>query len=278
MNTLINVTQLSSLLEEATSIVFDCRFALADPAAGRKAYEQAHIPGAYFVDVNRDLSMPHLPGMTGRHPLPKKADWIAQVQSLGIHPDVQVVLYDDNGGASAARMWWMLQWIGHKNVAVLDGGWQAWTAAGMPVTDVVPAPRARASFDYNTLRSRMSLITASQIDGRSQLLLDARDPPRFRGEVEPIDPVAGHIPGARCSPFSANLNANGTFRSVAELREKFTGADRFDMPVVCYCGSGITACHNILALAVAGMPMPALYAGSWSEWITNPARPIAKGA
>ena len=277
MNTLISVAQLAGQLEQASTMVFDCRYALTDPAAGRTAYARSHIPGAYFVDMNRDLSTPHVPGKTGRHPLPSKTDWIARVQSWGLQPEIQVVMYDDNGGASAARMWWMLQWIGHSNTAVLDGGWQAWNEAGMPVTAEVPAPRAPSSFDYAALRSPAVLVTASQIDGRSQLLLDARDLPRFRGEVEPIDPVAGHIPGAVCSPFSANLDAKGKFRSVEELRRKFEGADRFDRPTVCYCGSGITACHNILAMTIAGMPMPALYAGSWSEWITNPARQIEKG-
>jgi thiosulfate/3-mercaptopyruvate sulfurtransferase len=277
MNPVISAAQLAALAAGPALMIFDCRFALMDPAAGRKAYDQAHIPGAYFADMNRDLSTPHVPGKTGRHPLPSKADWIRKVQSWGLNPDIQVVLYDDNGGASAARMWWMLQWIGHNNVAVLNGGWQAWTAAGLPVTQELPAPRAPSTFDYAALPSPAVLITASQVDGRSQLLLDAREPARFRGEVEPIDPVAGHIPGAVCSPYSANLDANGMFKSTEELREKFAGADRFDRPTVCYCGSGVTACHNILAMTLAGMPMPALYAGSWSEWITKKSRPVAKG-
>jgi thiosulfate/3-mercaptopyruvate sulfurtransferase len=277
MNTLASVAQLSALVDAAGGLVFDCRFSLADPAAGRRAYEQAHVPGAYFAEMNRDLSTPHIPGKTGRHPLPAKADWIAQVKHWGISPDIQVVLYDDNGGASAARMWWMLQWIGHGNVAVLDGGWQAWTNAGKPVTAEVPAPRAPSTFDYSTVRSPAALLDAAAIDGNKQLLLDARDPPRFRGEVEPIDPVAGHIPGAICSPLSANLAAGGTFKGAEELRAKFSAAASPGKQVVCYCGSGITACHNILAMAIAGLPMPALYAGSWSEWITNPARPVAKG-
>jgi thiosulfate/3-mercaptopyruvate sulfurtransferase len=280
MNTLISVAQLSSLLGEASVMIFDCRYALMDPAAGRRAYDQAHLPGAYFADMSRDLSTPPIPGKTSRHPLPAKADWIAKVQSWGIHPGIQVVLYDDNGGASAARMWWMLQWIGHSKVAVLDGGWQAWTRTSNPVTDKVPAPQAPSHFDYAAQRSPAALITANEVNGRNQLLLDARDAPRFRGEVEPIDPVAGHIPGAVCSPFSANLNAAGAFRTPEELRAKFASAgsmNRLDRPVVCYCGSGITACHNILAMTIAGLPMPALYAGSWSEWITDPTRPVEKG-
>jgi thiosulfate/3-mercaptopyruvate sulfurtransferase len=276
MNTLVSVAQLSALLDADGAIIFDCRFTLAEPAAGRRAYDSAHIPGAYFAEMNHDLSTAHVPGKTGRHPLPARGDWIAKVKSWGIHPELQVVLYDDNGGASAARMWWMLQWIGHGRVAVLDGGWQAWTAAGKPVTDKVPAPRAPSSFDYASLRSAASLLGAEAVDGTKQLLLDARDPPRFRGEVEPIDPVAGHIPGAVCSPFAANLDA-GVFKPAAELRKKFADAASTTRPVVCYCGSGITACHNILAMTIAGLPMPALYAGSWSEWITDKARPVAKG-
>jgi thiosulfate/3-mercaptopyruvate sulfurtransferase len=173
-------------------------------------------------------------------------------------------------------MWWMLQWIGHGKVAVLDGGWQAWIAAAKPVTDQEPAPRAPSTFDYASLHSDAALLRAEDVDGTQQLLLDARDPPRFRGEVEPLDPVAGHIPGAICSPFSANLDA-GFFKPVEELRKKFADAAGSAKPVVCYCGSGITACHNILAMTIAGLPMPALYAGSWSEWITNPARPVEKG-
>lgn len=276
MNTLISVAQLSALLGEATIMIFDCRFTLAEPAAGRGAYRQAHIPGAYFADMNQDLSTPHIPGKTGRHPLPAKGDWIARVRSWGLHPGIQVVLYDDNGGASAARMWWMLQWIGHEKVAVLNGGWQAWMGTNNPVTDVVPAPHAPSTFDYASQRPAARLVSVEEVNGRAQLLLDARDPSRFRGEVEPIDPVAGHIPGAVCSPFSANLNPGGAFKTAEELRAKFAAAGRSEVPVVCYCGSGITACHNILAMRIAGLPMPALYAGSWSEWITDPARPVER--
>jgi thiosulfate/3-mercaptopyruvate sulfurtransferase len=277
MNTLISVARLSSLLGESGTVVFDCRFSLLDPEAGRRAYEVAHIPGAFYADMNRQLSTPHIPGKTSRHPLPAKTAWLQQVQAWGISPAIQVVLYDDNGGASAARLWWMLRWIGHDKVAVLDGGWQAWVAGGMPVTAVVPHPHAPSAFAYDTVPSLATLLSAEQVDGSRQLLLDAREPPRFRGEQEPIDPVAGHIPGAVCSPFSANLNADGTFKSVPELRTKFAVAAQPDRPVVCYCGSGVTACHNILAMTVAGLDTPALYAGSWSEWITDPKRPIAVG-
>jgi thiosulfate/3-mercaptopyruvate sulfurtransferase len=277
MNTLISVAQLSALMGEGNVMIFDCRYSLMDPAGGRKAYEQSHIPGAYFADMTRDLSAPHIPGKTGRHPLPAKADWIAKLQGWGLAPDIQVVLYDDNGGASAARMWWMLQWAGHKNAAVLNGGWQSWIGSSHPVTSDVPPQRQRSNVDYASQRSSAILFSADQIDAQNQLLIDARDLPRFRGEAEPVDPVAGHIPGAINSPFSGNLNAAGSFRTTEELRKKFEGANSFDRIPVCYCGSGITACHNILAMVAAGMPMPALYAGSWSDWITDPKRPVAKG-
>ncbi len=275
MHPLVSAADLHTLLSDPTVRVFDCRFALQDADHGRRAYALAHVPGAVFVDMNRDLSLPHVPGRTGRHPLPARSDWQQRAGELGITPNSKVMLYDDNGGASAARMWWMLQWLGHGDVAVLDGGWQAWQRAALP-TDVTPTePVPAVSYPERTRLTQ--LLMAAAIDGSSQLLLDARDPPRYRGEVEPIDPVAGHIPGALCSPFSANLAADGTFKSVDELREKFAVAAASSRPVVCYCGSGITACHNILALTAAGLPMPALYAGSWSEWITDPARPVAKG-
>lgn len=275
MHPLVSAADLHVALSDPAVRVFDCRFALMDPDHGRRAYALAHVPGAVFVDMNRDLSLPHVPGRTGRHPLPARGDWQQRAGELGITPHTKVMLYDDNGGASAARMWWMLQWLGHGNVAVLDGGWQAWQRAGLP-TDAAPTEPVPA-VPYPERTRLTQLLMAAAVDGGAQLLLDARDPPRFRGEVEPIDPVAGHIPGALCSPFSANLAADGTFKPPADLREKFAVAAGSSLPVVCYCGSGITACHNILAMTAAGLPMPALYAGSWSEWITDPARPVAKG-
>lgn len=275
MHPLVSAADLHALLSDPTVLVFDCRFALMDPEHGRRAHAQAHVPGAVFVDMNRDLSLPHQPGRTGRHPLPARTDWQQRAGELGITPQSRVMLYDDNGGASAARMWWMLQWLGHGAVAVLDGGWQAWQRAGLP-QDASPTEPVPAS-PYPERPRLTQLLMAAAVDGSAQLLLDARDLPRFRGEVEPIDPVAGHIPGAVCSPFSGNLAADGTFKPAGELRDKFAVAVGSTRPVVCYCGSGITACHNILAMTAAGLPMPALYAGSWSEWITDPARPVAKG-
>jgi thiosulfate/3-mercaptopyruvate sulfurtransferase len=278
MQPLIAAAELQSLLTDPHLRLFDCRYALMDAEHGRRSYAQSHLPGARFVDMNSDLSAQHIKGKTSRHPLPPRATWLATVCRLGITPNNLVVLYDDGGGSSSARMWWMLQWLGHANVRVLDGGWQAWQAAGLATTAEVPVPYAAAADHYSALAPRMQLLLAEQVDGTQQLLLDARDRPRFRGEVEPIDPVAGHIPGAQCSPFADNLlEPNGCFKSAAELRQKFAVAASSSKPVVCYCGSGITACHNILAMAVAGLPMPALYAGSWSEWITDAKRPVAVG-
>lgn len=278
MQSLISVAAVADLLKQGKVRLFDCRFSLQDPAAGRRAWVAGHIPGAYFVDMNTELSTPHLPGRTGRHPLPGRADWLRQLQQLGVDPSMQVVVYDDAGGAGAARLWWMLLWAGHEQVAVLDGGLQAWTAAGEPLSTEAPPPVQSASFDYSALTPLATVAMAWELDAARQELLDARDPARFRGEVEPIDPVAGHIPGAQCAPFTTNLDAQGCFLPPQILRDKFAAATASGKPVVCYCGSGITACHNILAMVHAGLPMPVLYAGSWSEWITDPARGVATGA
>jgi len=278
MDTLITIADLDGYERREDLLFFDCRFSLQDAAAGQRAYLAAHIPAARFADMNQQLSAPQVSGVTGRHPLPARADWLRQVQAWGIDPALQVVAYDDVGGAGAARLWWLLKWVGHEKVAVLDGGWQAWLAAGHSVSTAVPAPARASQFDYAALPTLARELTAGQLDATQQCLLDARDPARFRGEVEPIDPVAGHIPGALCSPFSANLGLDGRFQPVAALQQKFAAAVHAGKPIVCYCGSGVTACHNILALTYAGLPMPALYAGSWSEWITDPARPVATGA
>lgn len=270
--TLITVSELKSFLDEPGLQVFDCRFSLADAGAGRKAYQQAHIPGACFADMNHDLSSPHIPGVTGRHPLPAKDEWLKKVQQWGIDRNTQVVLYDDAGGAGAARMWWMLRWLGHGKVAVLDGGWPAWLAVGEDAVETaIPSSPKRASDDYSDCPPLTRLYEAEQIASEKQVLLDARDEARYRGEVEPIDPVAGHIPGARCFPFTSNLEEGGHFKSKQQLAERFSNLAG---DVVSYCGSGVTACHNILAMVHAGLPEPALYAGSWSEWITDPSRKI----
>lgn len=277
--TLIDVAALAARLDDPTIRIFDCRFSLTDPRAGRAAYLAGHIPGALHADVDEHLSGPRVPGVTGRHPLPARDAFIEQVEAWGVSPMHQVVAYDDSGGAFAARLWWMLRWIGHSAVAVLDGGWRAWVDGGYPITTEIPSPPPRTRTDYASRRPLTRLVTADEIDPSAQTLLDARDPARFRGEVEPIDPIAGHIPGARCAASSENLDERGLFKSRDALRRRFdailAGAGGKD--IVCYCGSGITAAHNILALRHAGFDEAALYAGSWSEWINDPQRGIATG-
>ena len=277
--TLIDAAALRAHLDDPALSIFDCRFSLADPSAGRKAYLAGHVPGARHADIDDDLSGPRVAGVTGRHPLPDRHAWIARVEAWGVSPNHQVVAYDDSGGAFAARLWWMLRSIGHAAVAVLDGGWRAWVDAGYPTTTELPPDPAPSRTDYARRRPLTRVVTADEIDGRRQALLDARDAARFRGDVEPIDPVAGHIPGARFAASSGNLDERGFFKPRDALRRRFEalleGAPGHD--VVCYCGSGITAAHNILALRHAGFDEPALYAGSWSEWINDPSRGIATG-
>lgn len=275
MDTLVSVSELAANLDNPGWVIADCRFALADPAAGRRAYMEGHIPGAHYVSLDDHLSTPHVPGKTGRHPLPDIADWRNVAGALGIQPGKQVVMYDDAGGAMAARMWWMLRWIGHEEAAVLDGGWQSWQAGGQPVSTALPGAAIVSAYPQRP--SRVATLSAGQLDAGSQQLVDARDLPRYRGDTEPLDPVAGHIPGALCSPFAANLDADKRFLSPAALREKFAPVTASGKPVVCYCGSGVTAAHNILAMTIAGLAAPALYPGSWSEWITDPKRPVATG-
>lgn len=279
MNYLITAVDLikqQSANNADTIVVFDCRCSLMDAEAGKKAYLEEHIPGAFYADLNTQLSSPHQPGLTGRHPLPDRADWINQVQQWGIRPEYKVVVYDDVGGVFASRLWWLLRWIGHDNTAVLNGGWQAWLEAGDESTEKVPEGLERSDFDYAALEPLTLTINVDDIDAGNQLLLDAREAKRFAGEVEPIDPIAGHIPGAICSPTSGNTNANGEFKSAEELREKFAPAfEAGQKELVCYCGSGVSAAHNVLAMRVAGLDEPRLYVGSWSEWITDPTRPIA---
>jgi thiosulfate/3-mercaptopyruvate sulfurtransferase len=256
--------------------VVDCRASLQNPEAGRELYRQGHVPGASFADLLQDLSGPIVPGKTGRHPLPAIESFTARARSWGIGQASQVVVYDDASGAFAARLWWLLRWLGHDAVAVLDGGFPAWAVEGRPVTTQSSmvavgdfAPRAHTDW----------LVPARELlQSAPRKLFDARAPERFRGEVEPIDPVAGHIPGALNLPFADNLR-DGRFRSPAELRERLARALDGTPPeeAVVYCGSGVTACHDVLAFAHAGLPLPRLYAGSWSEWITDPARPIEQG-
>jgi thiosulfate/3-mercaptopyruvate sulfurtransferase len=265
--TLVAPAVLAEHLEDSGWVVVDCRFA-------------SHIPGAVYAHLDDDLSGSVVAGLTGRHPLPTPEQLAQTLGAWGIGNRTQVVAYDDANGSYAARLWWTLRWLGHRDVAVLDGGWAAWTRGGFPVSSsvqarvgatFVPEPQPQLVADVEAVE-QMRQDTAFRV-------VDSRALERYRGEHEPIDPVAGHIPGAVCVPFGANVNADGTFRTPEELRERFglltkvVPADR----TVFYCGSGVTAAHNVLAYAHAGLGDARLYPGSWSEWIADPARPVGRG-
>ncbi len=279
-STIIPVSELSKHLEEPDWAIVDCRFKLADPKQGRREYETMHIPGAVFADLKEDLSGPVIQGVTGRHPLPDVDQLRSVFSRLGIGQGVQVVAYDDLSGAMAAgRLWWLLRWLGHTAVAVLDGGWQSWVKAGLPTRAGIEGRDARKFIP----RPRNELIlTAEEVerirrDARYRLL-DARTSERFRGENETIDLIPGHIPGAVSMPYPGNLNPDGTFLSAASLHSRYKrvlGNVPIDQVGV-YCGSGVTATVDILAMMLAGMGEARLYAGSYSDWITDPQRPVEK--
>jgi thiosulfate/3-mercaptopyruvate sulfurtransferase len=274
--TLITAEALQALLQRGESVVLlDCGFDLVDVHAGARIYAQGHLPGAHHADVEHDLSSAKN-GRNGRHPLPSREAFAATVARWGVRPDTPVVCYDDQGGPYAARAWWMLRWLGHDAVAVLDGGRAAWLAAGGTL-ESTPPPPSRAG-PYPLPAATMPAVMADRLLGLlgRVTVLDARAGERFRGEVEPLDPVAGHIPGARNRFFKDNLQADGRFRSAAQLRDAFA---TFGEPTACVhlCGSGVTACHNLLAMEHAGLTGSALYPGSWSEWCADPVRPIARG-
>jgi len=262
-------------------VILDCRFALEDPDYGQRSYAEGHIAGASFADLERDLSGPVIKDVTGRHPLPEPETLVERLQAWGISNDSDIVLYDDGPGAYAARAWWLLAWLGKRDgVFILDGGLKAWHAAGLPLSLDPPLGR-RGTFsgspDATLLLSAQAL--QQRLGQPDMTLLDARALPRFKGEVEPIDPVAGHIPGAQCAAFTDNLGADGRFLSADQLKQRFAEKLRERSPteLVAYCGSGVTACHNLFALCLAGYPLGRLYAGSWSEWSTDPRRGVAKG-
>lgn len=275
--TLVDADTLARHVDDPQWIVCDCRHDLADYHSGRRAYDEAHIPGARFVHLDEDLSGPKT-GHNGRHPLPHPLTFALRLGALGIDNGRQVVAYDASGGCYAARLWWMLRWVGQVRVAVLDGGWQAWTAAGHPITAERPA-RERTTY---TLRPRPDLAVdaayvTSHLNDPEVAVLDARSEDRFRGENETLDPVAGHIPGALNRFFRQNLDANGRFKAPEMLRQEISAllGDRDSRDAVHQCGSGVTACHNLLAMEHAGLTGSRLYAGSWSEWVSDPARPVA---
>jgi len=277
--TLISAAELRGAVERGTPLVIlDASFDLADTAAGEGAWREGHLPGARYVHLDRDLAGPKT-GANGRHPLPARETFAARAGALGIVPATQVVVYDRQQGIYAARAWWMLRWLGHAAVAVLDGGVAAWQAEGGPlettapsVTPAAPYPLAEPlvpSTDAGTLQSQLGIVR----------LIDARAPERFRGDVEPLDRQAGHIPGATNRFYKDNLGPDGRFKPAAQLRADFErlGIAGPGATVVHQCGSGVTACHNLLAMEVAGLGTTTLYPGSWSEWSADPARPIAKG-
>ena len=275
---LVSTAQLRALLASADApLVVDCSFDLADTAAGERAFEQGHLPGAIYAHLDRELAGAKT-GRNGRHPLPARADWAATLARLGVTPARAVVLYDAQGGMYAARAWWMLLWAGHRAASVLDGGLPAWKADGGALeTGAVPPVAAPSPYPLGE-----SLVAAVDADALQKslgrvTLLDARAGERYRGEVEPLDKRAGHIPGARSRFFKDNLDAQGRFKPAAELRAAFAAFGAPPAQVVHQCGSGVTACHNLLAMAVAGLPGSALYPGSWSEWSSDPARPVAVG-
>lgn len=278
---LVDCATLAAHLADPAWRVFDCRHQLADPAAGERAYLAGHLPGARFLHLDRDLSGP-LTGSNGRHPLPDPHRLAATLAAAGVTRDCRVVAYDDAGGAFASRLWWLLRWLGHGEVAVLDGGIQAWRDAGGALETSVPPTldAVAASAPDPVLRAGgvdAATLTA-ELEARACCLIDARSPDRFRGENETLDPVGGHIPGARNRFFRDNLDSDGRFRPAAELRREFLAllAGAAPADAVLYCGSGVTACHNLLAMEVAGLQGARLYAGSWSEWCSDPARPVAR--
>ena len=277
--TLIDPQTLAQHLDHPDWAIVDCRFSLDDPHQGEESYLEAHIPGAVYADLNKDLAGPVVPGKTGRHPLPAVESFSRTLSDWGIDAQVQVVAYDDLGGAYAARLWWMLRWLGHEEAAVLDGGWSLWEHETLPVRSGV---ETREPSDF-TPHPRQDLWVSSQeveqmLSKPGFCLLDARNADRFRGENENRDPIAGHIPGAVSAPYAENLDENSRFQPVEKLRQHYKALLE-DLPVqnsVVYCGSGVTAAHDVLAMAHAGLGEARLYAGSWSEWITNPEHPITK--
>ena len=295
--TLISAEQLQALLASRQAHrVFDCSFDLMQPQAGKQQYLEAHIPGAVYANLDTDLSAKHgvpgahgvvtaggvdHPASGGRHPLPNREKFAIWLSSVGFGNNMQAVVYDRNGATYCGRLWWMLKWAGHEAVAVLDGGLQAWQAAGGAVSSGEEPSHFQSSFFLG--REKATLVAtktvAAQLDRPGQTLIDARAPARFRGEVEPLDPVAGHIPGALNRPFSQNLTADGKFKPAQQLRAEFASllAGRDPASVVHHCGSGVSALPNLLAMEIAGLGRAGLYAGSWSDWCGDPSRPVVRG-
>ena len=291
--TLISPQQLMDLQRDGARVmVFDCTFDLMNPAAGEEQYRKAHIPGAVYAHLDRDLSDKGTPDASGkyhphpdaasggRHPLPGREKFAVWLSSVGLANDMQAVVYDRNGNNYCGRLWWMLKWAGHDAVAVLDGGLQAWQQAGGAVTDQAEPSHFQSNFELREpLRQLATTADVEKHLGAAQTVIDARATPRYKGEVEPLDPVAGHIPGALNRPFAQNMQADGRFKPREQLRAEFDAllAGRDPRTVVHHCGSGVSAVPNVIAMEIAGFGPTALYAGSWSEWCSDPKRPVEKG-
>jgi thiosulfate/3-mercaptopyruvate sulfurtransferase len=277
--TIVSSQTLLQHLNNSDWIIVDCRFSLADTAAGAKSYRHGHIPNARYAHLDKDLSSA-ITDFTGRHPLPNFALLAKKLGDWGVTNSSQVIAYDDAGGAFAGRLWWLLRSMGHDKVAVLDGGIKLWQKQGLPVTTTLPRVKSATFRPYFNEAAWLNAVQVQNDLARKAIcLIDARTPERYRGEQEPIDPVAGHIPYALNRAFQLNLDSNGLFLSAEQLREQFKQLIGTCAPeqVVHYCGSGVTACHNLLAMEHVGLTGSKLYAGSWSEWIRNKNRAVAKG-
>lgn len=278
-STVVTAKEVFEHLYDPRWVIVDCRFELTDPAWGFTQYLREHIPGAFYADLDKDLSAPAT-DQTGRHPLPSPENFIQKVENWGIDSQKQVVVYDHVSGAYAARLWWLLRIYGHETVAVLDGGLNAWISAGYPLSQAVKQVKPAV---FDGFPDPNQWITTREMEllfkDPSFVIIDARAPERFRGEQEPIDPVAGHIPGAVNRFHQENLDEEGFFLPGETLRKEFEGliGDLSPDHVIVYCGSGVTSCHHILAMEIAGLSGARLYAGSWSEWIRDPKRPIETG-
>lgn len=279
--TVISPAELAERLSGDDVVLVDCRYVLGKPGRGLVSYQDKHLPGAVYVDLEEDLSGPVVAGSTGRHPLPDKRDLVSLIRRLGITNGSQVVAYDEGPGyMAAARLWWMLKWSGHDAVAVLNGGLRHWTDLGLPLERGVRTPRPG---DFQPHFREEMVVSAAEIedslDDGGLTLVDSRSPDRFRGENETIDPVAGHIPGAQCLPFHQNLDSTSAFLAPGDLKHRFLDlvGEQGASGVAFYCGSGVTAAHNVLAFYHAGLGLPRLYPGSWSEWITDRSRPVETG-
>ena len=277
MRNVVAMKWLLARLYEENQVIVDCRFQLGKPNAGREAYEAAHIPGAVYLDLERDLSGP-VGEHGGRHPLPDISELADKLGALGIDSSVRVVAYDDQGGAMASRLWWLLRYMGHENVAVMDQGFTAWKDAGFPVTDAAPAVPIPKTFVPKLQDGMLADVedVRRAVHGGAAVLIDSREGPRYRGEVEPLDRVAGHIPGARNRFWKEALAADGAWKNAEEQRARFADLQQDDRIIV-YCGSGVTACPNVLALEEAGFRNVRLYAGSWSDWISYEGNAVADG-